>query len=86
MDSAQSPTGYVTLTLSQSEAVVLFELLHRMEADEASLENVVFADQAEQRVVWDMSACLERLLVEPFASDWVDKLAAARSIVRDPVE
>ena len=40
-------------------------------------------DQAEQRVLWDMSACLERILVEPFDGNYQQLVSDARAAVRD---
>ena len=40
-------------------------------------------DQAEQRVLWDMSACIERMLVEPFDGNYHQLVADARAAVRD---
>jgi hypothetical protein len=70
----------VRLLLSASEALVLFEWLHRVEGQEAALG---IEDQAEQRVLWDMSACLERILVEPFDGNYHQLVSDARAAVRD---
>jgi hypothetical protein len=72
----------VTLTLSRDEAIVLFEWLHRLNAEESRR----FEDQAEERVLWNLEASLESTLVEPFKPEYDDILAAARSRVRDPIE
>ena len=42
-----------------------------------------FADQAEERVLFDLEAMLEKALVAPLQSDYADLLAQARSHVRD---
>jgi hypothetical protein len=44
----------VTLNLSAHEALVLFDWLARTSA---AGKPVPFADQAEQRVLWDLDAC-----------------------------
>lgn len=72
----------VTLTLSRDEAIVLFEWLHRFNAEEGHR----FEDQAEERVLWNLEASLESTLVEPFKPEYDEILAAARSRVRDPIE
>ena len=69
------------LRLSGDEALVLFEWLANFNASKAT-----FADQAEQRVLWDLEAGLERHLVSPLRDDYDALLAAARARVRDPVE
>lgn len=46
---------------------MLFEWLARTGAGE---QPVAFEDQAEQRVLWDLEAALEKHLVEPCKSDY----------------
>jgi len=70
----------VTIDLTPDEALVLFDFLSRYN-DSDRLETV---DQAEQRVLWDLCASLERVLVAPFDPKYVELLAAARDRVRDP--
>ncbi len=69
----------VSLRLSHDEALVLHDWLVRFNgrADPA------FADQAEQRVLWDLEATLERTLVEPFQVDYEARLSTARARLRD---
>jgi hypothetical protein len=75
-------TRSVSVTLSGDEAIVLLDWLHRFNVGEGRC----FEDQAEQRVLWNLEATLESMLVEPFAADYVALLADARARVRDPVE
>jgi hypothetical protein len=70
----------VMLELSADEALVLFDWLGR--TSDAG-EPAPFADQAEQRVLWDVECMLERVLVEPFKADYALLLETARSRVRD---
>jgi hypothetical protein len=70
----------VILELSRDEALVLFEWLSRFHEDESR----TFEDQAEQRVLWNLEAMLEKTLVEPFDPNDAELLAAARANVRDP--
>jgi hypothetical protein len=72
----------VTLEISREEALVFFEWLARFN----KAEDVAFADQAEQRVLWDIEAMLESALVEPFDPKYDELLEAARAKVRDPRE
>lgn len=73
----------ISLGLSRDQALVLFEWLARTGAGE---QPAVFEDQAEQRVLWDLEAALEKHLVEPFKSGYRELLEAARSRVRDSEE
>ena len=68
----------VTLALNGNEALVLFEWLARFNNGSSDLE-----DQAEQRVLWDVEAMLEKALVAPLRTDYADLLATARERVRD---
>ena len=72
----------VQIDLTGDEALVLFEWVSRFN----KREDVEFEDQAEQRVLWDVEASLEAALVEPFRSEYVQLLAAARARVRDRLE
>ena len=78
------PDG-VTIRLTLPEALVLFELLSRLNdsgSDKPPIASLL-EDQAEQRVLWDLEATLEKTLVAPFATDYADQLRNARDIVRD---
>jgi hypothetical protein len=72
----------VRLELSRDEALVLFEWLARFN----KADGRDFEDQAEQRVLWDMEAKLESVLVEPFDPKYSELLAQARARVRGPEE
>jgi len=69
----------VTIELSPSEALVLFEFVSRFSQD-GELE---IMDQAEERVLWDVCSLLERALSEPFLPNYSNLLAKARDEVRD---
>ena len=69
-------TGDVTITLTSDEALVLFELLHRWEdADVVSPPQ----HEGEQVALWNLSALLERVLVEPFSPDYTRLVTEART-------
>jgi len=68
----------VTLTLTPAEALVLFELLARL--DTSGL--FAFEDDAEQKVLWRISGQLETVLIEPLAPDYRELLDRARKVVR----
>ena len=76
------PEEEVVITLPRAQALVLFEFLSRF-SDDKKLE---IQDQAEERVLWDMCCDLERVLVEPFRSDYDVLLQRARDSVRDKVD
>jgi hypothetical protein len=63
-----------SITFSGSEALVLFDLLSRF-SDERQL---TIADDAESRVLWDIHAQLERVLVQPFMPDYRQQVERAR--------
>lgn len=69
----------MTLDLSKDEALVLFDLLSRWD----SSQQMNIADEAEQRVLWNLHAGLERQLAEPFATEYEALIAAARQRIRE---
>ena len=69
----------VKLELTSHEALVLYDWLTRFnQRDDAD-----FADQAEERVLFDLEALLEKALVAPLQSNYAARVAQARSHVRD---
>ncbi|GAA2424433.1 hypothetical protein [Mycolicibacterium llatzerense] len=68
----------VTLELSADEALVLFDWLARTSQTGAP---VPFDDPAEQQVLWNLECALERILVEPFSTDYRSLLTACRRAV-----
>ena len=64
----------VQITLSKDEAIVLFELLSRF-SDTDRLEIV---HPSENRVLWNLQASLESILVEPFSEEYSVVLQNAR--------
>ena len=75
------PEDAVALQLSGDEALVLFDWIGRFNEN----GDGTFRDQAEQRVLWNIEARLERSLVAPFG-DYSVLLAEARDRVRDSEE
>lgn len=60
------------------------EWLHRREdLGLDSMEALACVDQAEQRVIWDLSAVLETILVEPFGRNYDEVIEGARARLRD---
>ncbi len=70
----------VNLELSKDEALVLFEFLARFNEDNHPL---LFEDQAEQQVLWNMEAILATKLAEPFYENYLQRLQQARDQVKD---
>jgi asparagine synthetase B (glutamine-hydrolysing) len=72
-------TEKVTLELSNEEALVLFEWIKRFNEK----ENQEFEDQAEERVLWNLEAMLEKNLKTPFEEEYKKLLKEARDRIRD---
>ncbi|MEH1102116.1 hypothetical protein [Micromonospora sp. CPCC 205561] len=74
----------VVLRLTRDEALVLFEWLYRTDAATDDFADLV-EDQAEQRVLWNLTCLLERELVEPFSPRYTELVERARARLRDEV-
>jgi hypothetical protein len=71
------PEEYV-LTLTNAEAVVLFELVSRFRTTDV----LEFEDRAEAQALWNLCCLLEKQLVEPFDPNFKMLLHAARDELR----
>ncbi|GMA16390.1 hypothetical protein GCM10025871_27210 [Deinococcus metallilatus] len=69
----------VTLHLTRSEALVLFEWLARNDGTEA----LAFEHEAEQKVIWTLEGQLEKAFREVLDPEYAVKLAQAGSHVMD---
>ena len=69
----------VILELSNDEALILFEWIKRFNEQ----DNQEFEDQAEERVLWNLEALLEKSLTTLFDRDYKELLNEARGRVRD---
>lgn len=69
----------VTLTFSQDEALVLFELVHRINNQQAK----IIEHQAEEQILFDLEASLEKSISGILAVDYGNLLEKAREQVRD---
>ena len=86
MDARKQSSGDISVRLSYAEAVVLAEMLWRWERD-GTQDNLPLADQAEQRVLWDLTASFEPLIDEVFDKDGYDNVVShSRWQVRDSNE
>ena len=74
------PEHAVVITLSQDEALVLDAWLERFNKD---TKPEAFEDQAEQRVLWNLAATLEKQLNQPLQKDYSSLLQSARGRIRD---
>lgn len=70
----------LSIELPKNEALVFFEFLTRLNQN---ILPEIFEDQAEQRVLWNIEAILEKKLVEPFNRDYQQILEQAREAIRD---
>ena len=70
----------LSIELSRNEALVFFEFLTRFNKKDWP---EIFEDQAEQRVLWDIEAILQKVLVEPFNPDYQEIIKQARETIRD---
>ncbi|MFK0005184.1 hypothetical protein [Paenarthrobacter sp. NPDC090522] len=68
----------VRIELNEDQALVLFDWLCRLN-DRSPAAGVTH--QAEQRVLWDMQADLESVLLAPFEANYNELLAQARNRV-----
>ncbi|WP_309106572.1 hypothetical protein [Arthrobacter sp.] len=75
-----SESEQISVKLSEDEALVLFDWLARFN----ERRNTDLADQAEQRILWDIECSLESVLVQPFLEDYTLLLAEARSRLGNP--
>jgi len=66
----------INLTITDNEALVLFEFLARFNQSEHA---DIFEDQAEQKILWILEGQLEKQLVEPFRPDYKDLIREARN-------
>ena len=71
----------ICLNLSNDEALILLDWLSRFNECE---HNSFFEDQAEERVLFDLEAILEKNMTEILDKDYRDKFLKAREQIRDP--
>ncbi|MBN8530584.1 MAG: hypothetical protein J0L97_01805 [Alphaproteobacteria bacterium] len=68
----------VKITLTNSEALVLFEMLSRYGNGNVD-RSLTVLDSAERQALWNLCACLEKELAEPFSEKYDALLAAAKA-------
>lgn len=69
----------VKITITKDEALVLFDFLSRF----SNTDVLTIQDQAEKRALWNLTCVFERVLVEPFSTEWPSIIKAARNRLRD---
>ena len=77
---ANNENKNITITFSEEEALVLLDWLHNFNEEE---HPTLFQDQAEQRILWDIEAVLEKVVLVTFDSNYQDILSKARRKIRD---
>lgn len=77
---ANNENKNITITFSEEEALVLLDWLHNFNEEE---HPTLFQDQAEQRILWDIEAVLEKVVSVTFDSNYQDILSKARRKIRD---
>lgn len=77
---ANNENKNIAIILSEYEALVFLEWLHNFNEEE---HPTLFQDQAEQRVLWDMEAELEKVVSITFDSNYQEILSKARQRIRD---
>lgn len=70
----------IVLNLSNDEALVLLEWLTRFNEKETPL---LFEDQAEERVLFDLESALEKSVSEILCGDYKELLSQARDKIKD---
>lgn len=76
----------VVIRLRYAEAVVLDRLLARWEEQRVD-DTLPFEDQAERRILWDLTASLDPMIDGVFSGEvYRELLARSRDEVRDAVE
>ena len=66
----------VAVSLTNDEALVLFELLARNDVASGQL---MMEDESERKVLWILEGLLESVLVDPLRPDYKERLAEARA-------
>jgi hypothetical protein len=77
---ANNENRNIALELSEEEAIVLLEWLHNFNEEERP---TLFQDQAEERILFDLEAELEKVVSNTFDSNYQEVLLKARQKLRD---
>lgn len=77
---ANNENRNISVMFSEDEALVLLEWLHNLNEEERS---ALFQDQAEERILFDFEAELEKIVSVTFGADYQEILLKARERIRD---
>jgi len=77
---ANNENRNIVITFSEEEALVLLEWLHNFNKEDVPN---LFQDQAEERILFDLEAELEKVVSIIFDSDYQEILSKARQKIRD---
>lgn len=77
---ANNENKNIAITFSEEEALVLLEWLHNFNEEE---HPTLFQDQAEERILFDLEAELERVVSATFDNNYQEILSKARQKIRD---
>lgn len=69
----------ITITLTNDEAVVLFEFLSRF----SETDKLTIADASEKQALWNLCCVFEKKLPEPLCANYDEILERCRSKLRD---
>jgi len=75
-----SETKNISIPLNEDEAIVLFEWLAKFNITD---NTTFFQDQAEQRVLFNLEAILEKNIPSMFSDEYKTTLLKARERLRD---
>ncbi|MEJ7739894.1 MAG: hypothetical protein WKF97_20905 [Chitinophagaceae bacterium] len=78
--NATNENNYVSIKLNNDEALVLLEWLQSFNIEGHS---ALFQDQAEERILFNLEAELEKVVSETFKEDYQTMLLKARQSIRD---
>ncbi len=69
----------IIIELTKNEALILYDWIQKLNTK----EDTIFEDQAEERVLWDLEAILEKKLTGPLQNNYHQLISEARESVRD---
>lgn len=75
MDAVEQVGDGIKFHLSSDEALVFFDWLGQFNSKDRS---ALFSHKAEQQIMFDLEAVLEKILVEPFRDDYPELVKAAK--------
>lgn len=70
----------ILIEITKEEAIVFLNWL--TEFNEKNNQEI-FQDQAEERILWDFEAVLEKVIDETFDENYIEILSNARKKIRD---